>query len=171
MPSLVNSVDQIIFHFDGNNNDPDDIAALPVAAAIAKSANLQDKTTFFYGNNLSEPNSSSQVQKMRDSAEFAEKLGIDTHSYQDGIDKTTNELVEILNSGQKVLAIEGGPMEAIYRALEKTSAANRSNLTLVSHSSWNEDRDKGSRPGGGKPRTWDDIRSDFSEVTQIDIKD
>lgn len=171
MQSLADSVDQIIFHFDGNNNDPDDISALPMAAAIAKAAGLQSKTTFFYGNNLSEPNNPRMVEAMRESGAFAEKLGIDAYSYQDGIEQTTDELVEILNSGQKVLAIEGGPMEAIYRALERTSAANRGNLTLVSHSSWNENRNVGSRPGGGEPRTWSDIRADFSEVTQIDIQD
>ena len=169
--SILNSVDQIIFHFDGNNNDADDISALPMSAAIAKSAEIQSKTTFFYGNNISEPNVDRQVADMRKGAAFAERLGIDTYSYQDGIEQTTNELVSILNSGRKILAIEGGPMEAIYRALERTSADNRKNLTLVSHSSWNEDRDVGSRPGGGKPRTWSDIRSNFSEVTQIDIKD
>lgn len=163
--------DAIIFHFDGNNNDPDDIAGLPIAATLARAAGIEDKTSFFYSNNLSEPTNNYMATKMRESADFAEKLGIDTHSYQDGIQQTTNELVEILNSGKKVLAIEGGPMEAIYRALAQTSPDNRSNITLLSHSEWNEDRSVGSRPGGGKPRTWQDIRNDFSEVEQIEIED
>ncbi|MEL6224406.1 MAG: hypothetical protein AAFR31_17355, partial [Cyanobacteria bacterium J06627_8] len=169
--ALISEFDYVTFHFDGNNNDKDDIAALPMAAAIAKSAGLEDKTSFFYGNNISEPNSSRQVSAMRESAEFAEKLGIDTYSYQDGIQQTTDELVKILDSGKKVLAIEGGPMEAIYRALEQTSPENRENVVLLSHSSWNENRAEGSRPGGGKPRTWSDLRADFPEVQQIDIRD
>ncbi|MEO0532263.1 MAG: hypothetical protein AAF215_00120 [Cyanobacteria bacterium P01_A01_bin.123] len=163
--------DAITFHFDGNNNDKDDISALPIAASIAQSAGLADKITFFYGNNLSEPDSTSQVAAMRESAAFADKLGITTHSYQDGIQQTTDELVKILNSGKKVLAIEGGPMEAIYRALEQTSPANRGNVVALSHSSWNENRAVGTRPGGGKPRTWSDIAADFPEVQQIDIQD
>ncbi|MEM8502521.1 MAG: hypothetical protein AAF716_05145 [Cyanobacteria bacterium P01_D01_bin.1] len=171
MQSLISEFDEVIFHFDGNNNDPDDIAALPMAAAIAKSANLQDKITFFYGNNLSEPNNSNMEKSMRESGAFAKKLGIDAYSYQDGIQATTDKVVKILNSGKQILAIEGGPMEAIYRALERVSPANRANLTLLSHSSWNENRSVGSRPGGGKPRTWSDIRADFPQVTQIDIKD
>ncbi|MEO1299027.1 MAG: hypothetical protein AAFW75_25270, partial [Cyanobacteria bacterium J06636_16] len=165
--SLASQFDQIIFHFDGNNNDKDDIAALPMAAAITASADQQDKMTFFYGNNLSEPNSNSQVKAMRASAELAEKLGIDAHSYQDGINQTTNKLVKILDSGQKVLAIEGGPMEAIYRALEQTSPKNRGNVTLLSHSSWNENRAAGSRPGGGKPRTWSDLLNFRKIASQI----
>lgn len=171
LETLIGQFDQIIFHFDGNNNDHDDIAALPIAAAIANSAGIQDKTTFFYSNNLSEPNNSNQVRAMRESAAFAEQLGVETYDYQAGISQATNALVEILNSGEKVLGVEGGPMEAIYRALERVRPENRSNLTLISHSTWNEDRNVGSRPGGGTPRTWDDLRSDFPEVTLIDITD
>ena len=92
--------DQIISHFDGNNNDKDDIAALPIAATILQGAGLQNKSTFFYNNNLGEPNNQSQVKAMRKSAAFAEKLGIDTFDYQANTQQATNELVKILNSGQ-----------------------------------------------------------------------
>ncbi|MEO1264633.1 MAG: hypothetical protein AAFV26_02885, partial [Pseudomonadota bacterium] len=34
--SLAANADQIVFHFDGNNYDPDDIAAVPIAALLAK---------------------------------------------------------------------------------------------------------------------------------------
>ncbi|MEO0435169.1 MAG: hypothetical protein AAF151_26135, partial [Cyanobacteria bacterium J06656_5] len=170
-PKDLSKFDAITFHFDGNNNDLDDIAALPMAASIAKSAGLEKKISFFYGNNLSEPSNGQRVKAMRESAAFAEKLGIDTHSYQDGIQKTTNELVKILDSGKKVLAIEGGPMEAIYRAIAQTSPKNRDNITLISHGTWNEVRDVGTRPGGGKPRTWEDLRKDFPQVERIEIRD
>ncbi len=168
-PTDLPDFDVIVFHFDGNNNDLDDIAALPVAALIARSAGLEDKTTFFYGNNLSEPDIDGHVAAMQQSAAFAEKLGIDTHSYQDGIDTTTSELVSILDSGQKVLVLEGGPMEATYRAIEQTTVENRSNITLISHGEWNETRDVGTRPGGGVPRTWTDLRNDFPDVEQLEI--
>ena len=169
---IIKNFDQITFHFDGNNNDPDDLAAIPIAAALTKAAGLEGKTTFFYGNNISEPSNSNRVKALRKSGAFAEKLGIDAYSYQDdGLNPTTNKLVQILESGQKVLAIEGGPMEAIYRALERTSPENRKNITLLSHSSWNENRNVGSRPGGGQPRTWSDIKRDFPEVKTIDIQD
>ena len=169
-PTDLPEFDNIIFHFDGNNNDLDDIAGLPMAALIARSAVLEEKTTFFYGNNLSEPNIDSHVAAMRQSAAFAEKLGIDTHSYQDDIDETTSELVAILDSGQKVLVLEGGPMEATYRAIEQTAAENRGNITLISHGEWNEIRDVGTRPGGGRPRTWSDLRNDFPEIEQLEIR-
>ena len=163
--------EQIISHFDGNNNDKDDIAALPIAATLINSMGLQKQSSFFYNNNLGEPNDSSQVEAMRESAAFAEKLGINTYDYQKSTHKTTNKLVKILNSGKKVLAIEGGPMEAIYRGLEKTSPRNRSNITLISHSTWNETRDVASKTGVKEVRTWADIKKDFPEVKLIHIKD
>ncbi len=171
MNSLISQFGKIVFHFDGNNNDPDDIAAMPIAAMLVNSANLQDDAAFFYGNNLSEKNEDFKVEKMRKSAKFAEKLGIDTFDYQSNIGATTDELVKIFNSGEKVLSIEGGPMEAVYRALAKTSSQNRQNITLLSHSWWNENRDVINRPGVTKARTWDDLKKDFPEVTFIDIDD
>ncbi len=163
--------DYIISQFDGNNNDKDDIAALPIAAALTNARGLQQKSRFFYNNNLSEPNDQNQVKQMRKSATFAEKLGIETVDYQTDLSAVTNKLVQIFNSGKKVLSLEGGPMEAVYRALEQTSKENLINITLVSHSNWNEDRDEGSRPGGGKPRTWQDIKNNFPDVTLIQVAD
>ncbi len=90
---------------------------------------------------------------MRKSAAFAKKLGIETVDYQTDLSAATNKLVQIFNSGKKVLSLEGGPMEAVYRALEQTSKEKLSNITLVSHSNWIEERDEGSRPGGGNTKS------------------
>ena len=169
--ALIGQFDHIVLHNDGNNNDPDDIAAVPIEAALIKAAGLEDKATIFYNNNLGEPNNPSMVAKMRESAAFAEELGIQTHDYQANIDQATEELVKILSSGQKVLAIEGGPMEAIYRGLEQVSPENRANLTLLSHSSWNEDRDVTTKSGVNDVRTWEDIRQDFPSVKLVEIQD
>ncbi|MDJ0636949.1 MAG: cellulose binding domain-containing protein [Xenococcaceae cyanobacterium MO_188.B29] len=171
MSSLASQFNKIVFQFDGNNNDPDDIAAVPVAAMLINSAGLQDKTTFFYDNNLAEKNEDFQVDKMRNSAEYAEKLGIDTVDYQSNIGATTDKLVDIFNSGEKVLSIEGGPMEAVYRALEQTDPENRQNITLLSHSWWNENHDVITRDGVDEARTWSDLKEDFPEVTFLEIED
>ena len=172
--ALINQFDHVFFHFDGNNNDPDDIAAIPVAALLAKAAGIEDKTTLLYGNNLAEANANGRKAKLDDGGDFAKSLGLDAYNYQDDIDGTTALLVEKLNSGQKVLMIEGGPMEAAYRALEQTDPSKHANITLLSHSGWNENRDVVNNPSDPdltEARTWDDIRDDFPNVAQIDIKD
>ena len=171
MSPLVQGQDYIVYHFDGNNNDKDDISALPVTASLANAAGLQNKSFMFYNNNLSEKNNNPQVQDMRESAAFAEKLGIKTFDYQNNTNAATDELVKIFNSGKKILSIEGGPMEAVYRALEKTSPENLKNITLLSHSNWNENRDVINRPGITQARTWTDLKKDFPQVKFVDITD
>ncbi|MEO0958384.1 MAG: hypothetical protein AAFY66_07955, partial [Pseudomonadota bacterium] len=143
MPDPINiaDYDRVVFHFDGNNNDPDDISAIAVAALLAKAAGIEDKTVFYFGNNLSENNQPSQLAKLRDAAAFAESVGVETVDYQANINAATNSLAAIFNSGGEVLVLDGGPMEATYRALEQTAAGNRDNITQVSHSGWNENRE------------------------------
>lgn len=168
---LVAWADQVIFHFDGNNNDEDDIAAMPIAAVLSAAAGITDRMTFFYGNNIAERNDDRQLDKLDDSAAFSRSLGIDSYGYQDDIAGTTDTLVALLESGQKVLMIEGGPMEAAYRALEQTDPQYHANIRLLSHSSWNENRDTINRPGETEARTWSDIAEDFPGVEQVDIRD
>ncbi len=169
--TLAEWADHITFHFDGNNNDPDDIAAVAVATLLTLAADLEDKTTFYYGNNLAEVNNDSQLANLEASGEFARSQGVEALNYQDDVAGTTDHLVDLLESGQKVLMIEGGPMEAAYRALEQTDPSFHSNIRMVSHSSWNENRDVVNRPGETQARTWDDIARDFPDVEQIEIQD
>ena len=108
---------------------------------------------------------------MQAGAAFAEKLGIETVDYQADLSTANNRLVNIFNSGEKVLSLEGGPIETTYLALEQTSTENLKNITLVSHSYWNEHHNVGVSPEGVQPRTWQDIQNDFPEVNLIEIAD
>lgn len=167
----ISDYDYIVSHFDGNNNDRDDIAALPIAALLTNAADLQDKSIFAFNNNLNEPNQGNQPELMRESAAFAQKLGIETLDYDEDQQAATNRIVELFNSGKKVLSLEAGPMEMVYQAIAQTTPENRKNISLLSHSSWNDERAVGERPGGGKPRTWADIGTDFPEVKRLNIAD
>lgn len=163
--ALYSQFDHVVSHFDGNNRDPDDIAGVPIAAALINAAGLQDKSTFFYNNNVGQQNNSKRVKQMRESAAFANKLGIQTYDYQADLNGTTKELAKIFNSGKQVLVLEGGRMEMTYRALEQTSPANLKNITLLSHSAANENYNKGGT------RNWEDLQQDFRDVTFLTITD
>ncbi|MEM8597460.1 MAG: hypothetical protein AAGF76_13455, partial [Pseudomonadota bacterium] len=161
--SLIGSgaFEQVVFHFDGNNNDPDDIAALPIAALIAKAAGIEDQTTFLYSNNRFEDSVAWQAEAMEEAGAFASRLGIDTRSYETEADLAQAELVSIMDSGEQVLILEGGPMTATYEALQRVSPANLANITLVSHSGWNEEQ--------GVP--WETLKAEFPTVTFLEIVD
>jgi hypothetical protein len=167
--SLMGKADIVVLHYDGNNNDPDDHSAIVIGSLLTRAAGHQSKTHVFFGNNVAEPNNKAMLANIRDAADYAEQFGLTTHDYQAGVSRTTAELVALLNSGKKVLMIEGGPMEAAYRAMEQVSAANRDNITFVSHSTWNETRAKNLLKLNQAPRDWEDLKRDFPDATFIDI--
>ncbi len=144
---------------------------MPVAALLAEAAGVASKTTFLYGINLTEPNNYAQLTKLEASGAFARSLDVDARNYQGAIDETTAHLTRIFSSNQKILVLEGGPMEASYRALAQVDESYHKNITLVSHSGWNENRSVTTRPGEDEARTWSDIGRDFPEVTRIEIAD
>ena len=157
----VGEYDQIVFHFDGNNNDPDDIAALVVAALIVKAAGLEDRTTFFYSNNIFEDSVPWQAEAMETSAAFARSLGITSIGYEGQVETATAALTDVLDSGDNILVLEGGPMTATHDALQGVSDDNLGNITLVSHSGWNENQ-------GYK---WSDLKTEYPEIEFIELMD
>ena len=163
--NLSEQFDHIISHFAGNNRDRDDIAALPIAAALMKAAGLQEKSIFFYNNNLGQASVPDFVRGMQASAAFAETLGIQTCDYEAGLDDGIQKLVDLFNSGEKVLMLEGGHMEVTYRALEQTHSSHWSNITLLSHSKFNE-----SYSAGGT-RNWSNLKRGFPGVRFLEIRD
>ncbi len=167
LDNLVAEAGQIVLHFDGDINDRDDIAALPVAAALLKAAGLEDRTTIFYNNNIQEGNNSGQVQDMRESAAYAESLGFKTYDYTADQDGATEALIAIFDSGDPVLSVEGGPMQAVAAGLMGMDQGKLANITLLSHSSWNENR--GTLLGSSEP--WSKLKSEYPDVTFIDIGD
>ncbi|WP_424934193.1 carbohydrate-binding domain-containing protein [Amaricoccus macauensis] len=159
----------VVLHFDGNVEDSDDISALPVAALLAKSAGIADKTTILHSNNLSQKNGPAQKAAMDDAGAFASSLGIDTQSYQGNVNGTVNKLASILNSGEPVVIFEGGPLEATYRALAQVDEENLGNIVLVSHSSWNNGWNESDFDT--QPRNLGNIKNAFPEVQFIQIAD
>lgn len=172
MPSQVDlaGYDQLVFNFDGNNNDKDDIAAIAIATLLTEAAGLTEKMTFFVGNNIAEFNDP-QITNLHKSADFAASRGIEVVKIQNNINAAQNKLEDIFESGQNVLVFEGGPMEFTHSVLQSTKRSFHDNIDLISHSSWNENRSKVEKQGFGEANTWSDIGDDFPAVDRIDIAD
>ncbi|MEL6233041.1 MAG: SdrD B-like domain-containing protein [Pseudomonadota bacterium] len=159
---LVAWADQVIFDYDGNQGDPDDIVAMPIAALMAKAAGITDKTSFFYGNAALYTAHNDLLPKLEQSAVFARSLGIDAYSYQDDPDAMIARLAAKIETGEKILLIEGGRLDAIYAALNLVDPALHKNVTMLSHSIWNEN---------GTYPTWSDMQVELPDVTYVRITD
>ncbi|MEM1264508.1 MAG: hypothetical protein AAGI50_00665 [Pseudomonadota bacterium] len=161
---LAAQADRVIFDYDGNQGDPDDIAAMPIVALMAKAAGITDKTTFLYGNSgiVAGNASNDLLPLLEQSAEFSRSLGIDAYSYQDDIDGTIDRLINMIESGDDILLIEAGRLDGIYAALSAVDPIYHQNVTMLSHSIWNEN---GSTP------TWSDMEAEFEDVTFVRIAD
>lgn len=178
---IAKDFDLFIIHADGDTQDHDEIAQLPVSALLLNAANLQYKSHLFFNNNLNEGDTAWQVAAMRENADFAKSLGLQIYDYsldptgsafgQNAFSNVRAQLVALLSSGKKVLSYEAGPMEAIYRALNDTPVQYHPNITLISHSTWNENRNVLNAPGAVAARKWTDCKNDFPLVTYIDIDD
>ncbi len=164
-PPVEPPVTQILLHYDGDTNDKHDIASLPVAALLIDKAELNAVTTIAYNNNLLGGSNSSQINAMRNSAAFAASLGINTVDYEAGTTAAVASVAAIFNSGNPVIAIEGGPMEAVYRALGQTDADKLGNITLISHSDANE------QFASNGTHTWADLQATYPAVSFVDLKD
>ncbi len=164
-PPVEPPVTQILLHYDGDTNDKHDIASLPVAALLIDKAELNAVTTIAYNNNILGGSNSSQINAMRNSAAFAASLGINTVDYEAGTTAAVASIAAIFNSGNPVIAIEGGPMEAVYRALSQTDTDKLGNITLISHSDSNE------QYASNGTHTWADLQAAYPAVSFVDIKD
>lgn len=149
--------DHIVFNFDGNIADTDDIGAVANAAVIAKTYGIAQEVTFNINVNYFNESEPWQVEEMRKSADFAESLGIEVNDFEGDVQGTLDKYSDILNSGKKILVIEGGPVTATYDALKNVDPANHHLITLLSHSDWNE----GDRYPGTSVHTWSDIKKEF----------
>ncbi|MEM8746589.1 MAG: hypothetical protein AAGF91_07795 [Actinomycetota bacterium] len=155
--------DVIVAQFDGNNRDPDDISAMPMAAMLVDAAGLDDRTHVFYGNSLVRDDVPAQLSAMRAGGAFVTRLGIPAVDYQAGEAAATRQLAAIFSSGQRVLVLEGGPFEATHRALSQTPREMHGNITLVSHSDANETFDDFIANGRA------DVVRDFPDVEFVRI--
>lgn len=160
--------DTILFENDGYP-DPDDIASIVIQGLYAERCGILDKFHIFAGNHINDPGPAAQEQKLQESLTFVANRGVQTHNFR-ADDTWADEMqyhTALLSSG-KVLVLAGGPMATLHYSLAMVDPAQRENITVVSHSQWNEDRAEVTDPKI-PAKTWTDCKEDFPEVRFIDI--
>jgi hypothetical protein len=172
---------RIAMSFDGNHHDDDDIVALPMSLGLVHAAGLVDNLVHVeYSNHVCphpiDNDGTADFQgddniHMRKSADLAkQKLNLPDNIFYE-IHNTTSQantardhLAQQINnstSSNPLWIVAAGPMETVYRALEKAGQSSNNGLAntyVVSHSKWNQNHGD----CGGNSHTWSNLVNSFS---------
>ncbi|MBD3393367.1 MAG: hypothetical protein GF418_14670 [Chitinivibrionales bacterium] len=140
---------RIALSHDGNANDLDDIVAAPLALAIIAEAGLTDKFVFMdYSNHVCGDGPSMQVEGMQESVPGAcERWDIDVNKtfevripsvYEEAKTAFAEAATAAYEAGDRLYYACGGPMEVPYQMVSQLSQEVRDNITVISHSTWND---------------------------------
>lgn len=164
---------RVVLSFDGNVHDDDDIIAMGYAAGLWWAAGLQDQVVQIEYNNhvcnidVQETDGSGvgegdDSQNMRTTASgIISQFGYDSdilYDYERRGSSSTNKMaleIEKSTSANPLWIIAGGPMETVWRALEKATGGFN-NVTIVSHSTWNQNHTHCS-----DAHDWNDLKSKY----------
>jgi hypothetical protein len=152
---------------DGNQHDPDDIIALPLALALIDAAGLKDKVVHVEHSNHVCSNNPNLHRRMIESAygtivHFGYNQSVIFDYISQGTRATENFINEINKStaDDKLWVLAAGPMETVYRAIKGANPEKLKYVVLISHSTWNE---RHGDCGPDASRKWIDIQNEFSQ--------
>jgi len=136
---------RIAYSADGNHNDPDDWAASPVVLALFAEFGVKGKLVHFDYNSIL-PDSNPEWEKTHEASVLGavERYGYDRKLFYDcrqtleaavaSITKAVNESTE----ANPLYFIVAGPMQVPLMGIQKSSAAARKHVYVISHSNWND---------------------------------
>lgn len=130
---------------DGNQHDPDDIVALPMALAMIEAAGLKDKVVHIEHSNHVCQNNPNMNRRMIESGYGAILL----FGYHDSIlfdymsqgKRATENFARVINESSTespLWILAAGPMETVWRALNSADKDKLKHVTVISHSRWNQ---------------------------------
>ncbi len=176
-PELAFPGGRIAMSFDGNQHDLDDVGALPMALAMTRAAGLKDKVAFVQYSNHVCNNNANMNRKMNESAAGAvSRLGYSASIMSNFVENkgaSTQQFIRVINAStatNPLWIVAAGPMESLWRALDGADAAKLRHVSVVSHSSWNENHP----PNDCQPNEhdWDDVKAfRRNGLTTVDIVD
>ncbi|WP_281991268.1 T9SS type A sorting domain-containing protein [Aquimarina aggregata] len=149
---------RVVLSFDGNVHDDDDIVAMPFAMALWWAAGLKDSVVQIEYNNHICGDSSNERDNfgsgigddslnMKESAEQAKVRfgygGNIMYDFKNRGNASTNKMareIEKSTSSNPLWILAGGPVETIYRGLQKATKGHQ-NVTVISHGIFNQNHD------------------------------
>ncbi len=165
---------RIALSADGNFHDKDDFGATPLALAMMQAAGLKAKLVHLdYNNNLCANNSAWEATMKEAALGSAQRFGFDASRMFN--DQNASELsagtanlakeINASSAGNLLWIVAGGPMETVYRGIAAAQVDKLKFVRVISHSDWNEKRDKNHPDYNGSNcglhHNWDDMVDDF----------
>jgi hypothetical protein len=166
------SNNRIAIDVDGNYNDEDDWSATPMTLALLARRALQSKLVHYSWANIIGPNDATFYNEMKTSTlgaadrfEFARTKFFDCRNNLQGAINNLRNQINASTSTSPLFVIAAGPMEVLWRAVNASHPARRRYVTVISHSTWNNDQTY--------PPTMTHTRADVEAlgVNWIQIKD
>ncbi|MCA9595163.1 MAG: hypothetical protein KC776_17720 [Myxococcales bacterium] len=158
---------------DGNFHDRDDIGATPVTLAILAQAKLQAKLVHYDHSSHLAQNDSDQYGDMIASTTghlsefgFDQNVVFDDQTQLSAAVANIAKVIDASTASDPLTFIVAGPFEVTYQGVAAASADKLQYVTLLSHSTWNEDHEH-----VPAEHTKDELLADFPAVKFIKISD
>ncbi len=130
---------------DGNHNDEDDWAASALALALFAEFGVKDHLIHFDYNNILPATNPDWEQEHRKSVLGAVRhWGYDAARFHDcrrapdAAIKSLAAAIESASGARPLYLVVAGPVEVLYRALQRTRPEPRRHVYCISHSRWND---------------------------------
>jgi fibronectin type 3 domain-containing protein len=173
---------RIAISSDGNEHDHDDWAATPFTLALLAAKGLQDKLVLYtysdhvWGSDDEHPAGSNTTAigaraEMRISAlEGADQFGFARNRFIEAVgnpEAAYNAMRDAINAStasDPLFIIGAGPMHVIGEAINRAQLSKRQYVTLISHSTWNNNH------AHGTSWTWAKIETSFKNAAGGNLK-
>ena len=180
-----NGQGRIAISSDGNEHDHDDWAATPFSLALLAAKGLQDQLVLYtysdhiWGSNAQHPPNSNHTQigakeEMNVSAlEGKNQFGFDNTNFIEAVSNkqaaynAMAAAIDASSASDPLFILGAGPMHVIRMGLERSNANKHQYVTIISHSTWNENHAKNDHGG----MSWPNMKSTFSNANFVDILD
>ncbi len=172
-PCATGGTGRIAVSADGNFHDRDDIGATPVTLAILAQAKLQVKLVHYdHSSHLAQNDADQHGDMIASATERLSQFGFDASVVFDDQTQLSQavanlaKVIDASSAADPLTFIVAGPFEVAWQGVNAASADKRQYVTLLSHSTWNEDHEH-----VAAEHTKDELLADFPTVKFVKISD
>lgn len=163
-PDYYKGKGRILVSSDGNFHDEDDWAASAATLMILAKAKLQNKlVAYIYNDHIWQSSEKGLAQMAESVINGGQKFGfINTNFIQAATNPETayNAVCDAINAStadNPLFIIAGGPMHVVGEGMNRANASALKHVTIISHSTWNDNHSDKPHRNPDKPWTYDDV--------------